>query len=69
MTIVVVPLAVLMGLDDSKISTVILNVSFISSKLSSCIVTLNVLLILPAGNVMLCGTKVKSLPSTQMNKN
>ena len=57
MTTVVVPLAILMGLDDGKVSKVTLKVSFISSKTSSCIVIPNVLVILPAGKVMLSGTK------------
>ena len=69
MTTVVVPLAILMGLDDGKVSKVTLKVSFISSKTSSCIVILNVLLILPAGKVMLSGTKTKSLPSAEININ
>ena len=69
MTTVVVPLTILMGLDDGIVSKVTLKVSFISSKTSSCIVILNVLLILPVGKVMLSGTKTKSLPSTQMSKN
>ena len=65
MTTVVVPLAILMGLDDGKVSKVTLKVLFISSKTSSCIVILNTILILLAGKVMLSGTKTKSLPSTQ----
>ena len=69
MTTVVVPLAILMGLDDGKVSKVTLKVSFISSETSSCIVIFNMLLILPAGKVMLCGTNTKSFPSTQINNN
>ena len=68
MTTVVVPSAILMGLDDENVSKVTLNVSLISNRTSSCIVILNVLVILPAGNVILCGSKTKSLPSTQMNE-
>ena len=64
MTTVVVPLAILMDLDDGKVSKVTLKVSLSSNRTSSCIEILNVLLILPAGNVMLCGTKIKSFPST-----
>ena len=69
MTTVVVPLAILMGLDDGIVSKVTLKVSFISEMSSSCIEILNVLLILPAGKVMLCGSKTKSLPSVKISIN
>ena len=64
MTTVVIPSTILMGLDDGKVSIATLNVSLISNRISSCIVILNVLVILPAEKVMLCGTNTKSLSST-----
>ena len=69
MITVVVPLVILMGLEDGKVSKVTSKVSFISNKMSSCIVTLTMLFTVPAGKVILRGTNTKSLPSTQMNKN
>ena len=69
MITVVVPLVILMGLEDGKVSKVTSKVSFVSKKMSSCIVILNMLFTVPAGKVILCGTKSKSIPSTQMSTN
>ena len=68
MTTVVVRLVTLMGLEDGKLIKVRPNISLISNRSSSIIVMLSTLLILPAGNVMFCGTKRKSLPSTYVNE-
>ena len=68
MATVVVPLTILMALEDGTINKVRPKVSFISYISSSIIVALNTLSVLPVRKIIIRGTDIKSLPSTPLNK-
>jgi len=68
MTTVVVPLTILMALEDGIINKVRPKVSFISNISSSIIVVLNTLPVLPARKVILIGLVRKSSPSVSLGK-
>ena len=63
MATVVVPLTILMALEDGTINKVRPKVSFISYISSSIIVVLNTPSVLPARKVILIGSVRKSSPS------
>ena len=66
MATVVVPLTILMALEDGTINKVRPKVSFISYISSSIIVVLNILSVFPARKVILIGSVRKSSPSVSL---